>query len=89
MAGSGGLKTPDQMTAGSGYMKKNQNQRTIGFKYVGETKIRIKESLVDYFKEMLGFMRELSKSQLYIGWLFEVTVNQHPPAHHPLDARYY
>jgi hypothetical protein len=34
-------------------------------------------------------MRELTKNQLFLGWLFEVTVNQHPPAHHPLDAGYY
>jgi hypothetical protein len=39
--------------------------------------IRIKEYLVDYFKELLGFMRELTKNQLFIGWLFEATVNQH------------
>jgi hypothetical protein len=52
-------------------------------------KVRIKQSLVDYFKELLGFMRELTKNQLFIGWLFEATVNQHRPAHHPLDARYY
>jgi hypothetical protein len=36
-------------------------------------KIRIKESLGDYFKELLGFMRELTENQLFIGWLFEAT----------------
>jgi hypothetical protein len=52
-------------------------------------KIRIKELLVDYFKELLGFMRELTKNQLFIGWLFEATLNQQPPTHHPLDVHNY
>jgi hypothetical protein len=39
----------------------------------GKKNFRIKESLVDYFKELLGFMRELTENQLFIGWLFEAT----------------
>jgi hypothetical protein len=93
MAGSGGLKTPNQRTAGSGYLKNNSKSKSHRIQVCDKNKkkqIRIKESLVDYFKELLGFMRELTKNQLlFIGWLFEAMVNQHPPAHHPLDACYY
>jgi hypothetical protein len=39
----------------------------------GGKKIRIKESLGDYLKELLGFMRELTENQLFIGWLFKAT----------------
>jgi hypothetical protein len=80
MAGSGGLKTPNQKTAGSGYLEKESKSKNhrIQVCHTNKKQIRIKESLVDYFKELLGFMRELTMNWLFIGWLFEATVNQQP-----------
>jgi hypothetical protein len=32
---------------------------------------------------------EMGKIQVHQDWFEDATVNQHPPAHHPLDACYY
>jgi hypothetical protein len=32
---------------------------------------------------------EMGKIQVHQNWFEDATVNQQPPAHHPLDAHYY